>query len=91
MGGVLGLAIVTCVFNSFVESRLGTRLSGEQLNAILRSAQTIATLDPRIRDTVRHVFAEGYDLQMRVVVGFAAAQFGASGLMMDKVRGDGRM
>lgn len=84
MGGTIGLAIVTSVMNSWLDSKLSLILTPEQLNDILRSTDTIKTFQPTLQAGVRTVFAQGYNLQFRIVIGFTVAQFLATLLMWQK-------
>ncbi|KAI9842654.1 MAG: hypothetical protein M1837_007021 [Sclerophora amabilis] len=84
MGGAIGLAIVTSVMNSFVKSRLAEILSADQIEAFLQSISMIGTLPPALAEMVRSVLGEGYNLQMKVLIGFAAAQIPAILLMWQK-------
>lgn len=81
MGGVIGLAIVTASYKSYVLSRLHSFLTPEQTYDVLRSAKAILDFAPDVQDHVRIVFAGGYNLQFRILIAFAAAQIPASLLM----------
>ncbi|TRX97449.1 hypothetical protein FHL15_001727 [Xylaria flabelliformis] len=81
MGGAIGLAIVTAVFNSLVRGQLGGQLSSAELNALLTSPATITTFPPDVQETIRVKFADGYALQAKVLAGLAAGQIPASLLM----------
>ena len=63
------------VLNNHVNPRLGQLLSGEQLRQISESVQYISALPDGTRDTVRRVFADGYNAQMRVVLYINAGVF----------------
>ena len=84
MGAVIGVAIATCVLNSFVESHLSNILSSTQVEGLLRSSGMINTLPAELQIPVRLVFAEAYNLQMKVLIGFSAAQTAAACLMWQK-------
>lgn len=81
MGGATGLAVVTSVMNSSIKSALAQNLSSEQLNAILQTAAAIELLPAALQKTTRDLFAQEYNLQMRIIIGFAAAQTLAALLM----------
>lgn len=84
MGGVIGLAIVTAVFNSLVKSKLGRFMSPDQINDLLKATGSITSLSAELQEMVRGIFADGYDLQMKILAGFAAAQIPSSILMWQK-------
>ena len=84
LGGVIGLAIATNALNNYVKSRLSDSLTGEQLANLLRSVESVRLLPADLQDIVRSTFAEGYDLQMRIMIGFGAAQILMLGTMWEK-------
>lgn len=84
MGAAIGLGIVTSVLNNFVTSRLSYFLSPSEVNTILQTSAAISKFYPEQQDMIRSVFAEGYNLQMRILIGFAAAQLPASLVMWQK-------
>lgn len=84
MGGVIGLAIVTTVQNSFVKSMLSQSLSRDQIDQLLQSAEVVATFAPETRTVIKTAFANGYNIQMKILAGFAAAQIPSSLLMWQK-------
>ena len=84
IGGVLGLAIATNALNSYVKSRLSVVLTVDQLANLLQSVQSVHLLPPEQQDLVRSTFAEGYDLQMRIMIGFGGAQIIALAIMWEK-------
>ncbi|KAL8786452.1 MAG: hypothetical protein Q9213_002768 [Squamulea squamosa] len=84
MGGVIGLAIVTAALNGLVRSKLQNLLSPQQIEELLRSAGAVSSMPGPIRDEVRMIFAEGYNVQMKILSGLAAAQIPASLLMWQK-------
>ena len=59
-------------------------LNPEQLKAILESTRSIALLPSNLRHAAAIVFAEGYDLQMRVTIGISASELLATALMWEK-------
>ena len=84
MGGVIGLAIVTTASNGSVRSGLAQFLSGGQIDDLLRSAEAIPTFPPETQIAIKTVFADGYNLQMKILSGFAAAQIPSSMIMWQK-------
>lgn len=78
MGGAVGLAIVTTVFNGVVRPKLEHILSLAQLRALLQSTAVIQSFQPELQSGVRSIFAEGFNLQMRIMIGFGAAQIPAA-------------
>ncbi|KAI0883457.1 putative multidrug resistance protein fnx1 [Annulohypoxylon maeteangense] len=75
MGGATALAIVTAVANTWLRSAMLGVLSPEETALVFRRPDTINSLSGDLRDTVRVLFAKGFNLQMKILIGFAAAQF----------------
>ena len=75
LGGAIGLSIVTNVMKSSISSNLLQHLSLEQVNAILQAASAIDLLPQPLQDQTRSLFAQQYNLQMKIVIGFTIAQF----------------
>lgn len=84
MGGAIGLAIVTTVLNSYIKSHLSAFLYPQEVNALLKSTQAFTALPPDLAETVKIVFAKGYNLQTQVMVGFSAAQVPVALMMWQK-------
>lgn len=84
MGGVIGLAIVTTVINSYVRNHLAGVLQPEQIDALLQTTDAFATLPPAVMKTVKSIFAKGYNLQLQIMIGFSAAQISVTFLMWQK-------
>ena len=71
----MGLSIVTSVMKSSIRSKLSAYLSSDSINTILQSAAAINLLPSALQYQTRSLFAQQYNLQMRVVIGFTVAQF----------------
>jgi MFS-type transporter involved in bile tolerance (Atg22 family) len=84
MGGVVGLAIVATVLNGYVRAHLTQFLSKGEVDSLLQSAGTVATFTTEVQALIKDVFAKGYNLQMKILAGFAAAQIPSSMLMWQK-------
>ncbi|KAL8902863.1 MAG: hypothetical protein Q9207_004328 [Kuettlingeria erythrocarpa] len=81
LGGLVGLAIVTAAMKSYIKSNLAQHLSSAQIDILLRSTSAFETLPSEVVDVVKSIFAEGYNLQMRIMIGFSAAQMPVAFLM----------
>lgn len=84
MGGAIGLAIVTTVINSYIRNRLAEILPPDQIGALLQTTDAFAALSPALAEVVKSVFARGYTLQLRIMIGFSAAQVPVTFLMWQK-------
>ncbi|ORY12828.1 putative multidrug resistance protein fnx1 [Clohesyomyces aquaticus] len=81
LGGAIAVAIVTAVMNNDVRRTLLPIIGPEDLAQILRTTETIEELKEPLRTIVRDVFLKGYNMQLRIIVGFAAAGIPATLLM----------
>lgn len=84
LGGVIALSIVTCASTPLIREALLQTLSPEQTHAILEKLEIIHHLSEHIQVHVRESFHRGFDLQMEIIVGFAAAHIPATLMMMTK-------
>lgn len=73
LGGVVGIAIAQVVVSSTIRSDLPSILNPDQVEALLESAGSIATLEPSQAAEVRRVYGHAYNLQTRMVMYFAIA------------------
>ena len=84
MGGAIGLAVVTTAMNTYIRKHLADYLSPTQISTLLETTEAFESLSPQVADTVKTIFAQGYNLQMRIMIGFSAAQLPATLLMWQK-------
>ena len=84
LGGVVGLAIAANVLNNHVRAVLSVVLSPAQLGALLQTSAAMGMLPEALQVVVRETFSDGYNLQMRVMIGFGAAQILSLILMWEK-------
>ena len=84
MGGAIGLAIVTTVINGYIRNRLAGVLPPDQISALLQTTETLTALPPALAETVKSIFAKGYNLQLQVMIGFSAAQIPVTFLMWQR-------
>lgn len=73
LGGALGIAVANTILNSHVLSLL-TPIFGSQVNTLLNEPSSIALAPLALRDQARKAFGESYNLQMRAMIAFSAAQ-----------------
>ena len=81
MGGAIGLAVVTTVFNAHVTDNLSQFLPSDQIALLSQSAASIASLPANVQTLARDTFAGGYDLQLKILAGFAGGQILGLALM----------
>ncbi|KAF4631031.1 hypothetical protein G7Y89_g7102 [Cudoniella acicularis] len=90
LGGILGLAIVISVMNRVIRSELLQVLPVETVDQLLQTTEIIQQLSESSQATVRAIFGKGYNGQMKILIGFAAAQLPSTALMWTKKPDDGR-
>jgi hypothetical protein len=73
LGGSIGLAIATIIFNHNISTQLPVVLSPSQLSSLEQSITTIYGLDTEQQGRVATVFASSFSTQMRVCTYLAAA------------------
>lgn len=84
LGGALGLALVTATMNSSLKHTLTQMLSSQQVVQVFRTTETIGHLPEPVKTAVREAFLKGYNTQLHILVGFAAAQVPATFLIWQK-------
>jgi len=84
MGAGVGVAIATCVLNSYLETNLSGIITPAQLKALLESSASVEQLPDELKRAVKLVFAKGYNLQIEILIAFSAAQIPATLLMWQK-------
>ncbi|EMR63741.1 putative mfs multidrug transporter protein [Eutypa lata UCREL1] len=84
LGGTIGLAISATVLNNYTNSRLQAILTLEELHQISESVQYINALPDVTRDTVKQIFADGYNEQMRTMLYFNIVVFVGSLLLWER-------
>jgi hypothetical protein len=84
LGGVISLAIVTCISTPIIRNALLKAVSPEQTHAILDRLEIISTLPEELQAHVRDSFRRGFDLQMTAIIGFAAAHIPVTLMMIGK-------
>ena len=81
LGGLIALSIVTCVSTPVIRHKLSHILSALQVETLLDQTEVLGLLPEAKQEIVRRIFGQGYNLQMRILIGFAVAQFPAVALM----------
>lgn len=77
LGGALGLAIASNILNGRLAHHLQGLLAKNELHLLLENVELIKQLPDQLQDEVKNVFAGSYSTQLRVMIGFAAAQLPA--------------
>jgi hypothetical protein len=84
MGGAIGIGIISSVLNGYVNKELSGFLKPEEVGTILQTSSIANTFPPDVQDHIRQIFGQGYNLQMKILVGMASGQVPASFLMWQK-------
>ncbi|KAJ5113760.1 MFS general substrate transporter [Penicillium angulare] len=91
MGGAIGLSIGSSLLNSYLKNHLAPPvLTPKQLSTLLGNVRSIFNLPPELQRVARETFEGAYGLQLKVVVGFAAALFPSILLMVKITKSQGR-
>ena len=83
-GGALGLAIASNVLNNHLKSSLAGLVSADDLSKLLQSTAAIRLLPTELQARVLAAFSDGYNLQMKIMAGFAGAQLLTVGTLWRK-------
>ncbi|KAL4981982.1 MFS general substrate transporter [Aspergillus falconensis] len=83
MGSTIGLSIGSSLLNSYLKSHLAPPvLTASQLESLLQNIRVIFTFPPALQEVTREAFATAFGLQLKVVIGLAAALFPSIMLML---------
>ncbi|KAJ5093122.1 hypothetical protein N7456_008983 [Penicillium angulare] len=86
LGGAIGLAISSNILNGRLAHHLKGILPPHTLHFVLENSNFMEGLSPPIQDAVKQVFADSYSTQLKVMIGFAAAQLPAVLLLIKSRR-----
>ncbi|GKZ24445.1 hypothetical protein AbraIFM66951_010463 [Aspergillus brasiliensis] len=84
MGGCIGISVLTAVANGYLQSHLQRWLTPTEMQLVLHSAQSLSHLPASAQSLVRGTFSASYNLQMKILAGFAGGQVLASVLMWQR-------
>ncbi|OWY43019.1 MFS general substrate transporter [Alternaria alternata] len=86
LGGLVGIAIVTSISTPYIRSHLTDILPLELAESLLERTELVQHLSPETLERVRMLFGEAYNLQVKVLIGFAVAKVPVTGLMWTNLR-----
>ncbi|KAF7931190.1 uncharacterized protein EAE97_009399 [Botrytis byssoidea] len=72
LGGAIGLAIASSLFNSYTKRQLASHLNPDQITDIQQKPSAILHLSAELQLLARRIFAEGFEMQMILVVASVA-------------------
>ena len=70
---MIGLAVSTTALSNYIQPRLASVLSPEQLSQLSQFSGSISQFPPEQAMAARLIYNDAYNLQMRIVMGFAVA------------------
>ncbi|KAJ5117246.1 hypothetical protein N7448_004185 [Penicillium atrosanguineum] len=82
LGGAVGLAIASNIFNGRLAHHLHGILTRHELHLFLENVKAINSLSPNLQEDVKGVLADSFTTQLRVMIGFAAASVPAALLLL---------
>ncbi|KAF2108387.1 major facilitator superfamily domain-containing protein [Lophiotrema nucula] len=86
LGGLIGIAIATSISTPYMRSHLASIVGEQTADSMLERMETIDMLSGEVANEARAVVGRGYNLQIRLLVGFAVAQVPVTGLMWTNVK-----
>ncbi|KAL4810926.1 major facilitator superfamily domain-containing protein [Aspergillus unguis] len=84
LGGAVGVSIATNLINSAVQNQLKGQVPSDILQGIMHDVSSTEGLEESTQKLIRHAFADGYESQLLMVLGFCAAQVLALVLMWER-------
>ncbi|KAF2643545.1 putative multidrug resistance protein fnx1 [Massarina eburnea CBS 473.64] len=84
LGGALSLAVVTAVMNHDLNHTLAGILPPKQLVHIFQTLEAIGSISEPNKTVVRDTFLKGYNMQLRILIGFVLFEIPATLLMWQK-------
>ncbi|KAL4911013.1 hypothetical protein BDW74DRAFT_4902 [Aspergillus multicolor] len=84
LGGAVGVSVATNLLNHSVQSHLLGQVAPDVLHNIMKNVSSIADLPQPTQLLIRQAFADGYERQVLLVLGFCAAEVLAVGLMWER-------
>lgn len=84
MGAVVGVAIVTSAQTRSLRNHLLRLLPVAQVSALLETTDLLNTLPSATQAAVRTAFGNSYNIEMKIMIGFAAAEVVVSLLLLTR-------
>lgn len=81
LGGALGLAIGSGIANNHLESKLRGLIGSQDLSRLIDSLQSSGNFTVAERAYIKEAFAQSFSLEVKMMIGFAAAQVLAIALL----------
>ncbi|CBF75171.1 hypothetical protein AN3884.2 [Aspergillus nidulans FGSC A4] len=84
LGGAVGLSVATNLLNNAVQDRLQGQIGPDVLHRIMEDISSMVSLPDSTQMSIRDAFADGYQRQLLMVLGFCAAEILALGMMWER-------
>ncbi|KAI0506653.1 drug resistance transporter [Xylaria bambusicola] len=84
LGSAVVVSITTAVGNSLAKAKLLGILTPQEIQEVFRSSASIDKLSPQLEIMVRKDFVSSFDVQFRIVLGFAVASLISISLLWKK-------
>ncbi|KAF2256481.1 MFS general substrate transporter [Trematosphaeria pertusa] len=81
LGGLISIGIATSLSTPYLRTHLTDVLPPELAYSVLEKTENMYSLPIEVREGVKAVFGKSFNLQIKMVIGFSAAQFPATWLM----------
>ena len=84
LGGVIGLSLSSNLLNNHVRDNLAPVISPQNVHTLLHTPAIIDTFPNSVQMVIKSVYSAGYNLQMKVMIAFSAAQILGVVLMWER-------
>lgn len=84
LGGTVGLSVATNLLNNAVQDRLQGQIGPDVLHSIMKNISSMVSLPDSTQMSIREAFADGYQRQLLMVLGFCVAEVLALGVMWER-------
>ena len=82
LGGVIGLGVVTTIFDSTLRPQLSSILTADEVSRVLQSTALISRLPAPLQQPVQEVFGNSFAMEWKALLGFICAQVPAAIMML---------
>ncbi|ORX93616.1 major facilitator superfamily domain-containing protein [Clohesyomyces aquaticus] len=81
LGSLIGISIATSISTPYLRTHLEEVLSPKMLLSVLEKTENLFLLPRETQNTVKSIFGESFNIQIKLAIGFSAAQFFATAMM----------
>ena len=84
LGGLVGLSIASTIMNDYLTAHLKDNLASHIFADILHAPELLEKAPPEVKEHIVKVFAQGYRLQYKLLIGFVTLQFPAAAMIFTR-------